>query len=184
MYILSKYVEESNMETARFNPVRNSDAILEIRATSKLMIQCRELRLFPRLPAFFADKKGSLWSSKNRTLAWRPRQSGHPDPGRSREAWSHWLGAGEYQADKCFTLRIKTQQTCWRCQSCQARSTRLHPHISLEQSYHRAAFSFRGNRQKTNSWSLLGCFGNDQINENQFLPPRSSKRKGTKWPKP
>lgn len=48
-------------------------------------------------PFVFAGKKGSLWSSKDRTPTWWPGQPGHSDPGWPRKAWSNWLGAGEYQ---------------------------------------------------------------------------------------
>lgn len=151
------------------------------------MIQCRELRLFPRLPAFFAGKKGSLWSSKNRTLAWWPRQPGHSDPGWSRKAWSYWLGAGEYQELTNISLLELNTANLVKAPNVLSGSEYLHalPHL-FRTVLPQSGFFQRKHKikkKKKSSWNLLGCFGNNQINENQLLPPRSSKQKGTKWPK-
>lgn len=74
MYTLCKYLGESNMETARLNPVRNSDVypLCNSRTTGHFQVDdsVQRTQTVPPPPAFFAGKKGSLWSSKNRTLAW------------------------------------------------------------------------------------------------------------------
>lgn len=166
IYILWKYSGTGNMNISKFNPIKKCDVCL---------VQLYKCGRFPvdsiqrtqTTSPLFAGKKGSLWSSKDRTLAWWPGQLGHSDQGWPRKARSNWLGAGEYQElARIPLLGSDTADLAEVPDVLPGKSTWL-PHLWSSPT---TGLLLLFQRELKKQLRFIGCFRNDQqINANFFF---------------